>query len=322
MTLGKYPEWMEVLLLILFLLLYLFFFFRVAKVARQLPNPLYPLAYKFVLRTTYLLLILVAFLAPSFGEVKKEIKAIGKDIYILVDLSQSMDATDIQPSRLEKVKFELKNIIKAFSSDRIGLIIFSSDAFVQCPLTYDANALSLFVQTLSTNLISHSGTDFYPAMKMALEKLTAEETASTRAQSKVMLVVSDGEDFGYETAAMANQIQQAGIRVFTLGVGTEKGSKIPSGYRFKRDKEGNDVVTRLNADALKNLADLTGGKYFEISDQRNDVNRLINAVNLIEGELRQSRKVDAAANKYFYFLAVALFLMALDALTVVKIVKI
>ena len=98
----------------------------------------------------------------SFGETTKEVKSMEKDVFICVDLSQSMNAFDIQPSRIERVKFELKNIIEAFNSDRKGLIMFSNEAFMQCPLTYDNNALALFIQTLNTSLVPNTGTDFAP----------------------------------------------------------------------------------------------------------------------------------------------------------------
>ena len=108
----------------------------------------------------------------------------GKDVFICVDLSQSMNAFDIQPSRIERVKFELKNIIEAFNSDRKGLIMFSNEAFMQCPLTYDNNALALFIQTLNTSLVPNTGTDFAP-LKLALSKLNSEKSGSIRQKSKL-----------------------------------------------------------------------------------------------------------------------------------------
>ncbi len=323
MQLIRTPGIFELVMLLFFIILYGGYWLRMHFVGKQVNSSSARVGLKMVLRAVYFLLILTAFLGPSFGEMKKEVKAIGKDIYFLVDLSASMDAFDIQPSRIEKIKYELKNIVEAFNSDRIGLIIFSTDAFMQCPLTYDSKALMLFIETMNTNLISSSGTDFYPALSMAMDKFDKEdENLTNRQQSKVVILVSDGEDFGEETVAIANKVKDAGIKLFTLGVGTEKGSKIPQGYRFKRDKQGNDVTSVLNSQSLKELSRITGGKYFELSDKSNDVERLINSIDQIEGEMRDSRKVDVKANKYYYFLLAAFVLMLFDVLITVKTVKV
>jgi len=248
MTLYREIGFFELGLIALFAVLYLLFLWRTFWIFKRMKTSSKAFLFKLVMRSVYFALIVFALLGPSFGEMKREVKSVGKDIYLAVDLSRSMDAFDIQPSRIEKVKFELKNVVNAFSSDRIGLIIFSSDAFLQCPLTYDNNALMMFIETLNTNLVSNTGTDFSPPLRMALMKHTNadENTQSLKEQSKIILLVSDGEDFGEETAAVASEIKEQGIKLFTLGVGTSQGSKIPTGYRFKRDNEGNDAVSILN----------------------------------------------------------------------------
>jgi Ca-activated chloride channel family protein len=233
-----------------------------------------------------------------------------------------MNAYDVQPTRLEKLKFELKNLIDAFSSDRIGLIIFSSEAFVQCPLTYDQSALNLFIETLSSGLVPHTGTDFGPPLELALEKLSSESTSLREQKSKIIVLISDGEDFGDKSQEIANDIRNAGIKLFTLGIGTSKGSRIPTRAGYKTDRSGREVITRLNSKELKSLAITTEGKYFEINESKNDVSRLINTMNQIEGELRDTRIMDVSANKYYYFLGIALLLMMFDHLTGVKTIKV
>ena len=302
--------------------LYLIYLLRVVKVARTLQVPAYHVIWKLILRFLYFSLFVVALLGPSFGETSKEVKAIGKDIYLCVDLSQSMDAFDIQPTRLEKVKFELKTIIDAFNSDRKGIIIFSNEAFMQCPLTYDNNALNIFIQTLHTSLVPNSGTDFGPPLKMALEKLQKEGNVSTQQKSKIIVLISDGEDFGEETAEIADEVEQSGIKLFALGVGTDRGSRIQTNRGYKLDRDGQEVVTQLNSSSLRKLAADTGGKYFEINESTNDVDRLINTINLIEGELRDARQVDAKSNKYFYFLGLGLLLLLLDVMLNIRLIRI
>tara|TARA_X000001036_G_scaffold121516_1_gene115052 strand:+ start:559 stop:1527 length:969 start_codon:yes stop_codon:yes gene_type:complete len=307
--------------ILLFLLFYFIYISKVLRINKFLKSSSKQFLWKFLLRLSYFSLFLIALLGPSFGEAKKEIKSMGKDIFICVDLSQSMNAFDIQPSRIERVKFELKNIIEAFNSDRKGLIMFSNEAFMQCPLTYDNNALTLFIQTLNTSLVPNTGTDFAPPLKLALNKLNSEKNTSIRQKSKVIILISDGEDFGEETEAIGEEIQKANIKLFTLGVGTEMGSKIKTRRGFKTDRDGNEVQSKLNTIALKQLAQETNGKYFEINQSRNDVNKLINTINLIEGELRDTKNIDTKSNKYFYFLILAAFLLLSDVLITLKIIS-
>ncbi len=313
---------MEVVFIAAFVLFYFLYLLRIINVARTLNTPFSTVFIKLFVRSLFFGLLIVAILGPSFGGSKKEVRSVGKDIMICVDMSKSMDAYDIQPTRLEKVKNELKKLIAAFNSDRIGIIIFGSEAFVQCPLTFDQNALNLFVETMNTGLVPVSGTDFAPALSMALNKLKDEEGQARESKSKVIILISDGEDFGEETDDIVAEVENQDIKLFTLGVGTEKGGNIYADNGVKKDQAGIPVVTKLNSRSLRNLADKTGGQYFEINESRNDVLRLINTIGKIEGELRDARFVDVTANKYFYFLAIAGALLLLDIIINVKTISI
>ena len=313
----------EIIFIAAFVAFYVFYVVRIIRVARQLKTPYGNVFVKLFFRTLYFGLFIVALLGPSFGGSKKEVKSVGKDIMICVDLSKSMDAFDIQPTRLQKIKFEMKKIVAAFNSDRIGIIIFSSEAFMQCPLTYDQNALNLFIETMNSGLVPASGTDFGPPLRMALTKLEEDtEGPNAQAKSKVIILISDGEDFGEETDDVAKDIEKKDIKLFTLGVGTEKGGNIYSGNSLKTNRQGLIVQTKLNPKALKSLADKTGGQYFEINESQNDVSRLINTIGKIEGELRDARFIDVTANKYFYFLALAAIFLVIDILVNIVTVRI
>jgi Ca-activated chloride channel family protein len=315
--------WSEIIVIVLFVALYGLYIGRVIRIGKSLNTPYSNIFIKLFVRTIFFALLIIAFLGPSFGDSKREIRSVGKDIVFCVDLSKSMDAFDVQPSRIEKVKYEMKRIVDAFSSDRIGIIIFSSEAFMQCPLTYDQNALNLFIETMNTSLVPSSGTDFAAPLRMALSKLSDQEGGpSTQQKSKVVILISDGEDFGEETDDIIKEIEDRDIRLFTLGVGTEQGSPIASGRGYKTDKSGQTVVSKINAASMKALADRTGGQYFEIGESSNDVSRLINVINKIEGELRDTRLVDVSANRYFYFLLGAFVLLVLDILINVKTIRI
>jgi len=322
MTWTHSLERFEYICLLLFGIFYIWYVIKVVRVNRSMQHRSLRFIWKLLLRSIYFALLIIALLGPSFGEGSKEIKSVGKDIFICVDLSQSMNAYDVQPTRLERVKFELKNIIEAFNTDRKGLIMFSNEAFLQCPLTYDNNALSLFIQTLNTSLVPNTGTDFGPPLKMALDKLNSEKESSLRQKSKVIVLISDGEDFGEETEEISKKIESAGIKLFTLGIGTELGSKIKTNQGFKMDRSGNEVRSKLNSKSLRKLASDTDGKYFEINESKNDVDKLINTINLIEGELRDTKNIDTKSNKYFYFLAMASILLITDVLVTLKIIQI
>lgn len=305
-----------------FVIFYMIYVGRLIRIKNHLKTPIRNWLIKFTIRTIYFALLIVSLLGPSFGETSREIKSIGKDIFICVDLSESMNAFDIQPTRLERVKYELKNIVEAFNSDRVGLIMFSNEAYMQCPLTYDKNAINLFIQALNTGLVPNTGTDFAPPLKLALKKLNDEKSLRSEQKSKIIILISDGEDFGTETSQVAEEIETSGIKLFTLGIGTTTGSKIMTRRGYKKDYKGEEVVSKINPTALKQYAAETGGKYFEINDSKNDVERLINAIDDIEGELQDAKKVDSKANKYYYFLSLALILMLIDVLIRVKVIQI
>jgi Ca-activated chloride channel homolog len=312
----------EIILITLFVVLYSLYLYRVISIARSLKTGYSGVFFKLFLRTIAFALLIIALLGPSFGTAKREVQSVGKDIMIAVDLSKSMDAFDIAPTRLEKVKFEMKKIMQAFNSDRIGIIIFSSEAFMQCPLTYDQNALNLFIETMNSNLVPAGGTDFGPPLRMAIEKLEQDNTRISQNTSKIIILISDGEDFGDETSDIGRQVESNGYKLFTLGVGTEKGGQIRTSSGYRTDRQGNVVVTKLNPEALKALASKTGGRYFEINESRNDVSRLINTINNIEGELMEARFVDVSANKYVYFLMAGILLLVLDVLLQQKTIRI
>ena len=323
MNFLKSLDYSELSLFFLFVIFYSIYLIRVFRINKKIEVSIKKVIYKFILRSLYFFLMIVALLGPTFGDNKKEVNIVGKDIMILVDLSESMNADDIKPTRLEKVKFEMKKIINQFSSDRIGIIMFSSEAYVQCPLTYDKNALNLFIETLNTSLVPNSGTDFGPALELSLSKLEDETSNNKEINSKVIILISDGEDFGEDTESSLEEIKSSSIKLFSVGIGSAQGSKILlRNGKFKKDNEGNDVITKLNSNSLKETASYTGGKYFEISNEMNQTDNLISEIVNIKGDYIESKTVDVTENKYFYFLFSALILMLIDFTFSFKIISI
>ena len=313
----------ESLVILSFIITYLIYSIRLYSINKKIKVTKSRVLYKLILRSIYFSLLIISLLGPSFGENQEEVDIVGKDIMILVDLSESMNADDIKPTRLEKVKFEMKKIIDSFSSDRIGIIMFSGEAFMQCPMTYDRNALNLFTETLNTGLVPRTGTDFGPALELSLSKLNDENSQSLEINSKVIILISDGEDFGDNTNESLDNIIESNIKLFTIGVGSEKGSKILLGNgKYKKDKDGGVVITKLNPTSLKETARETGGKYFEISNINNEIDELISEINKIKGDVIESKTIDVTVNKYFYFLFTALLLMIIDFSIKLKIIRI
>ena len=312
----------ELSLVSLFFMFYFLYLVRIYKINQQIKVNLKAVFMKFILRVTFFTLLIISLLGPNFGIKEEKVEVVGKDIMIAVDLSESMNANDIQPSRIEKVKFEIKKIVDEFSGDRIGIIMFSGEAFVQCPLTYDKNALNLFVETLNTGLVPNSGTDFGPPLELGLSKLRDENSGDNDFKSKIIILFSDGEDFGEDTDQSIEKIKENSLKLFSVGIGTDEGSKILDDFgNFKKDNEGNDVITKLNSSSLRETADKTGGKYYEISKNKNEINQMITEIKNIKGDIIDQQTSNISENKYFYFLLSALVLVAIDFIFVSKIIS-
>jgi Ca-activated chloride channel family protein len=313
----------EYLLLAAFFFLYLIFMVRSWLISRRLQSKVNLFWIKFFLRSIFFGLVIVSILGPSFGGIKKEVKAVGKDIFIAIDLSHSINCTDVQPSRLEKIKFEIKKVLEAFSSDRVGLIVFASEAYLYCPFTFDKSALQTLLETTNTKVIGDGGTDFGKALELANNKFKENEISTKKISSKLVLLISDGEDFGEDTDDALSKLEKEGVKVFTLGVGTPEGAKVPDGtggYILNENDE--PAMARLKSDDLKKISAQTGGKYFEVTNDKNEVPSLIEAMDSIEGEVWDVQTIDIGANKYFYFLFLALAIMLLDILFTINIIKI
>jgi len=305
----------------IFLLVYVTYFIRLYLVARRLGTTARSVIIKFIIRGIYLGLCILGLLGPSFGVNEIESQATGKDIFFVFDLSRSMDAIDIEPSRLEKTKFEFIKNIGQLKSDRIGMIVFSSEAYTHTPLTFDRDAITLFIQKLNTGFFVNNGTDLNAAFSLILKKFQASSTLNSR-KTKVIVLISDGEDFGKIEPNVIYALRQNKINLLTLGVGTPQGGQIREGNDYKKDKNGQEVVSKLNAPYLINLTKTLNGKYFQLTNQVNGVSDLIKEVDRVESNWIDTRKMTVANNKYYYFVILAIFLMIIDILFTVRTIKI
>jgi Ca-activated chloride channel homolog len=314
-------SWKEGMALGIFFALYLGFILRTRRLAAPLGQRGWRLGWKLALRILYVGLLGVALLGPAYGLTRRPVRTTGKDVWLLVDLSRSMDAPDIAPTRLQKAKAELATLISRFQADRIGLIVFAAQAYVQCPLTYDQSALQLFLSTLQTSLVPGGSTDLTPPLELVLERFNKLPATGTP-RATALVLVSDGEDFGENLEPTLRLLSRSGIRLFALGVGTLDGSRLPRAKGgYVRDTRGRDAVSRLSPTPLQRLAEQTGGRYFELSDRRDEFPLLVNALNRLEGQTEQVRTVSVADNRYRYPLLLALALLALDVLLTIRVIK-
>lgn len=224
---------------------------------------------KLVLRCLALFCFVVALARPQLGKSVQEIKARGVEIVIAVDVSNSMLAEDVKPSRLEHAKAELSKLLDMMSGDKVGLIAFAGSAALLSPLTTDIGSLKMFIESLSTQSVATQGTSFRDALdeaKSAFERGGVENDEQVRV-TKVILLASDGEDNEPGAIEMAKKLVADGVRIFAIAFGTEKGGAIPirdergflSGY--KRDKNGQNVITQVHGNFLRELAQVGKGSF-------------------------------------------------------------
>jgi len=228
------------------------------------------------LRIAGFALTLVALLGPYVGEAEQDIQVMGRDVYFLVDMSASMNATDVPPSRLSKVKQSLKRLVRELKGERMGLILFTNFAYVQCPLTNDFRALEMYIDILETNQFANTGTNLREALVRVAKRFEEDEGTSPDA-SRTVVLLTDGEDFGEPYQSALNKLKEMNVRIIPVGVGTAQGAKVPQlnddgkvvGYM--RDDKGNDAVSTLNQAALQELADDYGTAYVQLSGPKDDL---------------------------------------------------
>ena len=216
---------------------------------------------RFAFLTLALAFVIIAAARPRMGSKLSEVKTQGSEIMILLDISNSMRATDMYPNRLENTKNAISNLVKKLSGDKIGLVIFAGTAFVQVPLTSDLQATDIFVQSVSCDMISEQGTALGEAINLGARSFSTESETS-----KAMILITDGENHEANPDPMsaAKNAYEKGIVTFTIGMGSPRGTTIPKSEgssEMLRDKDGNIVITKLDEKSLIEIAKAGGGSY-------------------------------------------------------------
>ena len=269
---------------------------------------------KLILQLLAIAFLILALARPQSGAKLQEVKREGADIIVALDVSNSMLAEDLIPNRLERAKQNISTMVDDLRGDRIGLIVFAGEAFMQLPITTDYNAARMFLRSTTTEAVSTQGTAIGAAIDLARK---AFETSSKPENTKVLVVISDGENHEDDPIKAAKNAVKDGIKIYTVGIGSLKGTPIPNFHRGKRigyktDKEGNTVLTKLDEETLIELANVGDGKYYRTSNTLNGLKEIKKEIDKLEKQEMEAKMFTEYEELFQYFVALALILLTLD----------
>lgn len=245
-------------------------------------------------------LVCISLLSPQKLIEEKEVERKGNSIYILMDTSRSMLTKDIYPNRIERAKTIAKNIILNLKGDKVGIVPFSDSAYIQMPLTDDYKIAENFINVIDTNLLSGGGTNIFEGLSIANKSFEETET-----ENKIVLVISDGGDTDDKTLDF---IKKNNLKVYSVGVGTEKGSVIPDNQKsgFIKDEKGNIVVSSLNSKFLKEMSEISKGKYFEVNNLSDNTKEFIFDLETLDKSKIKDEKISIYEKYFQWFLGIGL----------------
>ena len=257
--------------------------------------------------------LIVSLSMPQIGTRLTMKRRSGRDIIIAIDTSLSMLAQDIKPNRLEKAKFEIMSFIDRLKGDRVGILTFAGDSFVQCPLTLDYNAAKMFLDVIEVDMMPVPGTAIGNAIRMASKAFVKKQT-----KYKVLLLLTDGENHGNDIMEAVKEAKDQGVIIYTIGIGSRKGEPIPiigkegnvEGY--KKDKDGKVVMSRLGDVILQRIAITTGGKYYNATSKEFELDEIYNEIDKMKKKELSNRFYAVYEERFQYFLAVALILLCIE----------
>ena len=256
----------------------------------------------------------LALARPQWGMRLDTVRRQGVDIIAALDTSYSMSAEDVAPNRLEKAKSEIRGLIGRLKGDRIGLVAFAGTAIVQCPLTLDYGAASLFLDIANTEIIPEPGTSLAAAIQTATSAFIAKEK-----KYKVLVIFTDGEDLEGQVGAAIRKATGAGVIIYAVGIGSTEGRPIPVRnpkgdiIDYRKDPDGQVVVSRLDERSLAEIASETGGRYFRASTSENELGQIYDDVSRMEKKQLESRLFQNFEDQFQYPLALAILCLAAEA---------
>lgn len=268
--------------------------------------------FKLVVMILALVGLILGLVNPKIGTKMETVKREGIDIVFAMDVSKSMLAEDVAPSRLEKSKQIVSQLINQLGNDRIGIVAYAGSAFPVLPITTDYGVAKMFLQSINTDIVSSQGTSLDEAIQLAATYF--DEKSKT---SKLLIMISDGEDHSEGAESAAEEANKLGMKIITIGVGTEKGSTIPLRVNgvvesFKRDNNNEVVITKLNQEGLTSIAKATKGGYVSGNNTKEVVDYVKNALNNIQKTEFESTQMADFQSQFQWFLGFAFALLFLD----------
>jgi len=264
---------------------------------------------------TAIVLAVIAMARPQFGTRVETVRRRGFDVMVAIDVSNSMLSEDITPNRLAKAKFTVSELIRRLDGDRVGLVAFAGEAFVQSPLTLDYAAALLFLNAMEPDMVSVQGTDLGAALTTALDGFESSQN-----EQRLILLFTDGEDHEGAVDAAVERARQQGVRIFTVGLGTPGGVPVPAfddqGRRigFLRDENGNAVTSRLDEATLERIAERTGGTYYRATPRGSELDDLVRTLTGSEGQELEAKQVTRFEEQFQIFIGLCLLLLVVEML--------
>lgn len=267
---------------------------------------------KFLLYLLAFTLVIIGIIDPQSGTGLEEVKRKGADIMICLDVSNSMKAEDLQPNRLERSKQAISKLVDKLDGDRIGIIVFAGEAYVQLPITTDYAASKLFLESINTDMIQTQGTDIAKAIDLATESFGKDE-----GKNKAIIVITDGENHEEDAIRAAEDAAEKNISIHTIGMGSENGAPIPEFHGtvqegFKKDHEGNTVVTKLDEKTLQQIAAAGNGVYVRATNSDAGLNSVLSALDRLEKKQFDSKMFANYEDLFQWFIAIALLVLLIE----------
>ncbi len=246
--------------------------------------------------------IVLAMVRPQWDYAQKDTESSGMDIIFAIDVSKSMDAQDMMPSRLMRAVIQISAFLDQVKSDRIGIITFAGVGTVECPLTDDYEAVKIVLSSLSTDNNPKPGTNIGAALKLAADSFGKDQTAGS------LILISDGEDLAGSAEEQAKLLKAKGIRIYTMGVGS------PDGYKIVHPETGEEVLSRLDETSLTKLAKISGAEYYRVTPGGEEIQLILQRIYHTEEERINKRRVSVFKEQYHLFAWLAVVLLLLESL--------
>jgi Ca-activated chloride channel family protein len=320
------PQYLYLLLILpLIVLFFLFNEFRKRRTFRRLGEEVlvkklvpdlstYRPFIKFIFQLIAISLAIIMLARPQFGSKVEQIKRQGVEVIIALDVSNSMMAEDIQPSRLERAKQAISRLVETLDNDKIGLIVFAGDAFTQIPITTDYISAKMFLSTVNPDIVPKQGTAIGAAIDLGIRSFTPG-----LGKSKAMIIISDGENHEDDPIAKAKEAATAGIVIFTIGIGSTEGVPIPVTVNgrpdFLKDADGNTVITKLDENILREIAFAANGKFVRASNSNIGLDEVFSEITKLKKQELEGKMYTEYDDQFPIFAGGALLLLLADFLT-------